>query len=62
MNQKEKKQYNLCLTSTHLLQGPPFQQIASVDGFPFVVVRAQAFIRLIYFISFQWCLVKNPLV
>lgn len=40
MNQKEKKQNNLCLTFTHLLGEPPFQQRASVDGFPFAEVRA----------------------
>lgn len=39
MNQKEKKQCNLCLTFIHLLEEPPFQQIASVGSFIFAVVR-----------------------
>lgn len=52
MNQKEKKQCNLCLTFIHLLEEPPFQQIASVGWFYICSSQGcQAFGRLIYFIS-----------
>lgn len=39
MNQKEKKQYNLCLTSIHLLEGTASQQTASGGGFILAAVR-----------------------